>query len=129
MENFLFHAHSGFRWLVVLMTLVAFAWLLTGMFQARPYNSTTHRVMTGWSSMVGIQWLLGLILFITWGTYQTYHWEHLVTGTAALFLAHIHMPFKKRHDMARYRAGLMVIVGVTVLIYVGVARLPQGWFG
>ncbi|MEQ8673123.1 MAG: hypothetical protein RLP44_07035 [Aggregatilineales bacterium] len=130
MENFITQAHSGIRWLVVLMTIVAFIYLLWGMLQSRPYDKRTHQVMVVWSSLVGVQWLIGIILFLVLGAFDVgYRWEHFVTMTIALTVAHLYMPFKSRPDALRYRAGLAVIIGVMILVFVGVARLPQGWTG
>jgi cytochrome c-type biogenesis protein CcmH/NrfG len=128
MQEFLFHAHSGLRWLVVLATVIAFVWLLAGVAQSRPYSQTTHRVMVIWSSLIGLQWVLGLILFVVMGTFTRHHWEHLLTMTLALAAAHGHIPLKKRDDAQRYRGGLVLIVLVALLVYLGVALLPQGWF-
>ena len=128
MENFLYEMHSGVRWLVVLMTFIAFGYLLFGMLQSRAYDKRTHQVMVAWSSLVGIQWVLGIILFLVLGAFDVgYQWEHATTMTIALAVAHLYMPFKKRPDALRYRAGLAVIAIVMVLVFVGVARLPQGW--
>lgn len=129
METGLFHAHSGVRWLVVGITVVAFVWLLIGLFKGRAYDKTTHRIMTAFSSLIGAQWLLGIILFLVMdGSMSLSHrWEHAGTMTLALLVAHLHMPFKRRPDSLRYKVGLGVIIAVLVIVYIGVARLPQGW--
>ncbi len=127
MQDFLFYTHSGVRWLVVLVTVVAFVYLLYRWRTGQPYDARTHRLMTVFSSLIGVQWVLGLVLIVVMGAYTVYQIEHAVTMTAVVAAAHLYLPFKKRGDMGRYRASLMVIVGVVVLVYIGVARLPQGW--
>jgi hypothetical protein len=126
MENMLFHAHSGLRWLVMLMTVVAFVYLLVGAIQSKPFDKLTHRVVVIWSSLFGLQWLLGLVLFIVMGS-TTERLEHMVTMTIALAVAHAYVPLKKRPDATRYYGILASILVVLVLIYMGVQRLPQGW--
>ncbi len=128
MEDLMLEMHSGVRWLVVLMTFIAFGYLLWGILQSRHYDERTHQVMVGWSSLIGVQWIIGIILFLILGGFDIgYRWEHTITMTIALAVAHLYMPFKKRPDTLRYRAGLAVILVVMVLVFVGVARLPQGW--
>lgn len=128
LEMILQAAHSGVRWLVVAAAIAAFVWLLLGLFRARPYDKLTYRVMLTFSSLVGAQWMLGMILLLIKGDFARYQWEHAATMTGALIVAHLYMPFRRRADMTRYRAGLAVIVGVAVLVYIGVAQLPyNGW--
>lgn len=129
MTPILYYAHSGVRWLVVAVTVLALAWLLLGLLQRRPYAQTTHRLMTAFSSLVGLQWLLGLLLFLVYALpiLQGYHWLHLIIMTLALVAAHMYIPFKKRDDMLRYRMGIAIIVITLLLVIVGVLVLPQGW--
>ncbi len=128
MNEFLTYAHSGLRWLVVLMTIVAFGYLLVRAVQSKPFHKQTHLIVVAWSSLFGVQWILGLVLFIALGGFDVaYRWEHLVTMTIALAVAHAYVPLKKRPDATRYYGVLASILVVLVLVYIGVARLPQGW--
>jgi len=128
MEEILYEAHSGTRWLVVLMTFIAFGWLLFRLIQNKMYDKRTYQVMLAWSSLIGLQWILGAIVFLILGGFdEVYRWEHTVTMTLALAAAHLHIPLKKRPDRLRYLGGLGAIVLAAVLVFVGVARLPQGW--
>jgi len=64
------------------MTVVALGWLLLGLLRTRNYTVRTHQIMVAWSSLVGVQWLTGLILFVLLGNFNvTYRWEHLATTT------------------------------------------------
>ena len=47
--------------------------------------------------------------------------------TLALIAAHVGGRFKNAPDNVRYRNGLIAVLVVLALVYVGVARLPQGW--
>lgn len=122
-------AHSGVRWLVVLATLVALVVVLIGWLQSRDYEAFARRFMTVFSSLVGLQWALGLILIIVLGQFTSYQIEHAVTMTLAVVAAHLYLPFKRRPDSTRYVASLAVILVTLAIVYVGVARLPQGWAG
>jgi hypothetical protein len=125
----LFEAHSGIRWLVVLAAVAAFVYLLVGLLQQRPYTKTTHRAMVIFSSLVGVQWALGVILLIVLGVFTREQWEHAATMTIALIAAHVYTRFKTRPDVTRYQVGLATILAVAVIVFIGVARLDQGWFG
>lgn len=133
MENFLLLAHSGVRWLVVAVTVLALVWLIVGLVQRRDYSATTHRVMAAFSSLIGLQWLLGIILLIALGLRDGFdvgfRWEHALIMTLALAAAHLYLPFKQADSNRRYAAGIVVILVTLALVYIGVARLPQGWTG
>ncbi len=127
-SQILFQAHSGVRWLVVLMTLVALVWMLVGLLQQRAYDQTARRVMLAFSIVVSLQWLLGVILFVVQGDFSSgYRWEHAITLTIAVAVSHLHNRWKNAPDAVRYRNNLLIIVAVLVLVFIGVARLPQGW--
>ncbi len=127
------HGHN--RWLVVMVVVIAALFMLVGALTKRSYGKTAYRVMIAFSSIVGIQWVLGLILFVQLGLQVGYRWEHAVTNTLALAVAHLHIPMRKRLmrqaadpegplDNRLYWIGLLVI-GLTMLfVYVGVDRLP-----
>lgn len=127
-DQILFYSHSGVRWLVVAMTLVALAWLILLAVRSSAYTKTANTIMRIWSTLVGIQWALGVVLFIALGVFDSAHrWEHAVTLTIALVTAHIHYMLKKRPDRVRIIGGLVSVLVTLALVYVGVARLPQGW--
>ncbi len=65
MNDFLFNLHSGVRWLVVLVTLIALVKLVLGLVQKQAYDTLTQRIMRAFSELTSIQWLLGIILFVT----------------------------------------------------------------
>lgn len=128
MNDFLFGLHSGVRWLVVLVTIIAIVWLLIGLSQKRSYDQMTRRVMLAFSGLITVQWLIGLILFLVMGVFNIgYRWEHLVTMTVATGLSHMHNRWKNAADEVRFRNGLILVLVLLALVFVGVARLPQGW--
>lgn len=120
MNEFIYQAHSGVRWLVVLMTVVAFAWLLVRYIQNKAYDKRTHIIVASWAGLVGLQWLLGILLMVVLGQYSGMQWSHAGTMTIALAVAHGYVPLKKRPDKVRYLGGLASIVAVGVLVFIGV---------
>jgi hypothetical protein len=129
MTEILFALHSLVRWLVVLATIAAIVWMARGLIQKLSYDDLSRRVMTIFSSLVGAQWALGIILFVVLGQFNSrYHWEHAFTMTIVLILAHVHMMLKKRDDRTRYLGGLISVIVALGLVYAGVSVLPgQRW--
>lgn len=127
MENFILQAHSGLRWLVTLATVGVFIYLLMQAFSNKPYVAQTHKIMTMWSSLFGVQWLLGIILFLVMGGFDVRtRIEHATIMTVGLFVAHIHMMLKKKDSQTRYYGALASIVIAMVLVIVGV-NVVNGW--
>jgi hypothetical protein len=124
--EFLLQLHSGVRWLVVLMTVVAFAWLLVRYLQNQSYDKRTHGIVAGWAGLVGLQWIIGIILILVMGTYTDTQWSHAGIMTLALAVAHTYVALKKRPAKIRFVGGMASIIGVMVLVFVGV-QMVGGW--
>ncbi len=127
MQAFLLGLHSGVRWLVVLITVVALVKLILGIVQKQPYDKLTQRIMTAFSMLTSLQWLIGIILMIALGIFNNgQFWSHAGTMTIAVAVSHLHNRWKKSEDSVRYRMSLLVVVAVLVLVIIGVA-LVNGW--
>ena len=127
MQTFLLGLHSGVRWLVVLITLVALVKLILGIVQKQPYDKLTQRIMTAFSMLTSLQWLIGIILLIALGVFNNgQFWSHAGTMTIAVAVSHLHNRWKKSEDSVRYRMSLLVVIAVLVLVIIGVA-LVNGW--
>ncbi len=130
------HGHT--RWLVVLAVLGAAGYVLYGALAKKAYDKLAVRVMTIFSSLIGLQWALGLLVFIlnlSVSVQTGYRWEHAVTNTLALAVAHGHFSMKRKADEStpnpKFYWRALLIIGLTMaLIFVGVARLPgNAWVG
>jgi nitrogen fixation/metabolism regulation signal transduction histidine kinase len=124
--------HAWTRWLVVIIAIVAIVRLVIGLVQNAPYDKLTQRIMTAFSGLTSLQWLIGIIFLIAYGsTIQNfgirYWWEHAVTMTIAVAISHMHNRWKRADDRTRTRNSLIVVIVVLVLVFIGVALLPQGW--
>lgn len=128
MNDILMWTHALVRWLVVALTLLALVVLVLRLVQRGTYDALVERVMRFFSIGIALQWVVGLVYFVVLGAFNIgYRWEHLTTMTLALVAAHIHYMVKKRPARTRLIIGVVSIVIVLLLVYVGVARLPQGW--
>ncbi len=129
MENFLLQLHSGVRWLVVIVTLAVLIKLILGLVRKSDYDQLTYRLMIAFSGLATVQWLIGIILFLVLsGSFSSgTRWEHALTMTIAVGVSHMHMRWRRAPGSIRYRTSLIIVVVALVLIFIGVARLPQGW--
>jgi hypothetical protein len=124
----IWHLHSAVRWLVVLITVVLLVKLLVGLVGNQPFDGLANGLTRAFSIGIGVQWLIGIILFVVFGSFSVrYRWEHAVIMTVAVALAGMTARWKNAPDSQRYRMTLLIVVVVLVLVYVGVALLPQGW--
>ena len=123
-------AHSWTRWLLVLTIAVSLVYFAYGWLQGKAWTKRTQTLLSIFSSLVGLQWLLGLGLLITYGSVTGFgvrhFWEHLEMQTIAVAVAHMHMSWRKKEfsDRARYQRGFLLIAGVLLLLVVGIMVLP-----
>ncbi|GAB4528148.1 MAG: hypothetical protein OHK0046_46650 [Anaerolineae bacterium] len=125
--------HSWMRWLVLIAAVVVILFSAMGMNQNRPFEAYGVRIMRIFAIVISLQWLIGLIFLIAWGAETgfgvRYYWEHLFTMTLAVGLASATRPLYKRMnlgDRGRYRANIIVVLVVLLLIIGGIAVLPDG---
>lgn len=123
--------HSWTRWIVLIVTVVTLIYLALRLFSGSAWDALATRLMSAFSSLVGLQWLLGLVLLVVLGS-QTgfgvrHYWEHLTMMTLALVVAHGHFMWRRRPlaDRARYTRNLLTVIGVLVLVVVGIMALPE----
>ena len=127
--NFLLKMHQHFRWVVVLVAVLALLGFLITWLQRK--DSKLDRILMAiFTGCLDLQWLMGLILFIYVATttgLARKHWEHGATLTLALVLAHLSAKWKAAPAPVRARNYLFITLGVIVLIIAGVAVYPTGW--
>ncbi|HEX4945645.1 MAG TPA: hypothetical protein VFZ34_03130 [Blastocatellia bacterium] len=127
--NFLLKTHQHFRWIVVLVAIIALVGFLVTWMQKKD-SKLDRTLMAIFLGCLDLQWLLGLILFIwvaTTSGLSRLHWEHAVTLTLALVVGHLSAKWKQAPTAVRARNYLFILLGVIVLIVVGVGRYPTGW--
>ncbi len=126
-SQILLYAHSGLRWIVVLVSLVTLALLVIRLIQNGTVDKTLRMLLRVFSAVIGIQVLLGIILLIARGTWLSHEIEHAVIMIIAIVVSNGYMAFRKRGDRAYIVSALISMLLTLGLIYLGVARLPQGW--
>lgn len=122
------HLHAWLRWIVVVLAVVTLLKFVAGLVQGSAYDALAERLMRFFGISLMLQWLVGIVLFIAMGQFNVgYRWEHAVTMTIAVGVVEMLTRRKGAADSVRYRNGVIAIVVALALIYIGVARLPQGW--
>lgn len=127
--NILLKSHQHFRWIVVLVAIIAVLGFLVTWLQRK--DSKLDRILMAiFTGCLDLQWLMGAILFVLTATSSGLtrkHWEHAFTLTLALVLAHVSAKWKSAPTAIRARNYLFITLGVIVLIVAGVAVYPTGW--
>ena len=128
--EFLLGLHSGVRWIVVAITLVAAIWfLLTWL--GRVANPRVDRIlMLLFTIGLDIQVMLGIIYLIAnivKTQFEGIMAVHATVMIIALGVAHmVSARWKKAEPKIRARSYLIGIIVVMVLIFIGVSLLPEG---
>lgn len=122
--------HSWLRWIFLVIAVIALVYFLINWMQKKPWVKQGQTLLTMFSSTLGLQWILGLVLFLAYqipaGFTIRHQWEHLVPQTIALIVAHMHFSWRRREmpDANRWRNGFLLIVAVLIIIVIGITVLP-----
>lgn len=125
----LLEIHSGLRWVIIFVGVIAILKFLIGMARKEAFSKMDRRLSSGFSGLMDLQVTLGLIYFLITGFsgmgFPLFRIEHTVTMLIAAVVAHGPSIFKKaanRHAVAFYS-----ILGAMILIVISIYRLPGGW--
>lgn len=120
----LFHAHSGLRWLIVLVAVVTLIFFGNG-WLTKQYFSKPSRILSAmYRGLLDAQVLLGLALLISFGLYTRQHFEHLTMLVLAVVLAHLPRKWRDGANEIYYRNTFLLLLASLVCIYMGVMLLP-----
>ena len=134
LTNFLFQAHSGWRYIVILVLVLALVKLLIGLLGKQRWSRLDQQLGVATPIVITVQWLLGIVLwalapaawFLNRGSVN--FWEHATTMTLAVAASHIGWSRAKRasSDAGKFRAAFWGFLIAGLLVAVGVARIT-GW--
>jgi len=120
--------HGEIRWLVALVAVIAIVKFALGLAQKKDYTPLDRGLMSGFTGLLDLNLLLGLIIIIFGGGFNGPRIEHAGTMLVALVVAHSPAAWRRSDDAAKkFRNNLIVIVVALVLVFVGVLRLRGGW--
>lgn len=128
--NILFMAHSGLRWLVLLVAAVAVVKFALGWLKGGEFKGMDRGLSAAFSGFMDLQALLG-ILFLLWDGFSgsgfpLFRIEHGTVMILAAVAGHLPARWKNAAPKTRFRNSLFAIVGSVLLVIVGIALLPGG---
>lgn len=131
--GFILMLHSLVRWAVVALAVVVIVKFTLGWLRQMKFEKMDNGLAAGLTGLFDLQGALGLIFLIwaglTGGGWPMYRIEHTVTMLVAVAIAHLPRIWKTAPDALRFRNTLFCFLGAFALIFLGIASLPQGWFG
>ena len=127
--NFLFAAHSGLRYLVLLAGSVAFVMMLTGFLTRRPWGRPSRVSLAVFTGVMDVQILLGIAM-VALGRFYPSLMGHIAMMLLAAVAAHaLSVSARKQADGRRaHSLGLIGVVLAVVLIVLGIGAIGRGVF-
>ena len=126
--GFILMLHSIVRWLVVIVAVVAIARYALALAGKTQPGGLDRGLMTGYTGLLDLNVLLGLIVLIGLGLYSLPQIEHAVGNLIGVVVAHVfaQRARKQTDDKAIARLRLIGVVASILIIVAGVA-LVNGW--
>lgn len=128
MDNILFMAHSGWRWLVVLVGLIFLVKMAWGWLGKGQWSKLDRQLGLATTIVVDMQVLFGLILWIerqAWarGDFRA-SWEHPITMLLGLVIMHIGWSRARKadSDQGKFRQAFIWLLVAALIIGSGIAQ-------
>lgn len=128
--NFVFQAHSGLRYLVLLAGVAAVLVMAVGLFSRRAaYGRPARTAMAAFAGLLDLQIVLGIVLVVL-GVFYPSLMGHLTMMLLAAAAVHGGSVLaRKQGDPRRaYSLGLIGAVLALVLIFLGIRAIDRGVF-
>jgi hypothetical protein len=123
--NFLFKAHSGLRYLVLLMGLFALAYFAFGLATKRPVDKKVRILGSSFAGLMDTQILLGLVLLGSGWPFQPKLWGHITLMLLAAVLAHVLLVKNRRSAQPGFVLPLIAVGGALLLIVAAIFALGR----
>ncbi|MFO7664531.1 MAG: hypothetical protein R6X18_18330 [Chloroflexota bacterium] len=116
--------HGELRWIIALVALVVIVKYFIGWLGKREYTSLDRGLLVGYTALMDVNLVLGLILLFSYGISGMYRIEHAVTMILAVVAAHMTAIWRRSADTPKkFRNQLLMVLLSLVLVLVGVIRL------
>lgn len=122
----LLHAHSGVRYLALLLGLLALVYALRGVIGNRPYDQTMRRLAGFFAVTLQINILLGLTMIATGRGFYAQLGIHILLMVGAAVVAQIVPSVMRRRPMEE-RTWMPHLISVAValsLVVAGILTIP-----
>jgi hypothetical protein len=126
MTAFLFHAHSGLRYLVLLAAAASFLYSLVGAVTARPWDKGGRILLVSFVGLLDLQVLIGLILVFVFPFYPAL-WGHIVLMVLAAVVAHFTSIMNRRRppEPRNHLTAALGVVGALILVVGGITAIGR----
>ena len=114
MYSFAFNAHSGLRYLVLLMAVIITVYALIGLPRKQPVDKAGMTMARIFGVLVDIQFLLGVLTLIS-GRFYSALIGHLVMMVGAVAVAHLGIIRLKKAEPAQRSYGLLLATSLIPL--------------
>ena len=125
MRSFLFAAHSGLRYLVLLAGLVLVVVCVAGLASRKPGGKALRVLGSSYTGLLDLQALLGLLLVAT-GLFYPALIGHLAMTVLAVGAAHLGPVLGRRHPPRAYLWSLVAAVLSLLLVAGGLMAIRRG---
>ncbi len=119
------NAHSGFRYLVLLLGIVVIAYAAYGLATKRPYDARMRILATAFTGTLDLTVLLGLVHLFT-STYYPQLAGHITMMVLALAITHIVAVVQRRRPLASRTYGPHLVGTIVVLAIISFGILAIG---
>jgi hypothetical protein len=130
MQTMLFQAHSGIRYLVLLVGVVGLVYFVAAMARGGRFDRT-GRILTGlFTGILDVQLILGALLLAIFERYPAL-WGHVAMMVVAVAVAHVLSVVNKKRPEEERSNGL-ALAGILVpllLIVGGILAIGRPLFG
>lgn len=129
MTNALFYAHSGLRYVVLLLAVIAIAYHAYGLAARRPVDRTARATAGAFAGTLDLQIVLGVVLMAS-GIFYGALMGHLMMMVLAAVAAHAGIVVAKKAAEPRryYTAALAGMAVAIVLVVLGVSAIGRSLF-
>lgn len=118
----LFAAHSGTRYLILLVGVIALLWFVWGLGAKRPFSRPAPAMFAVFVGLLDLQALMGIVLLIG-GRRPPGIWGHVACMILAVTLAHAMK--KSSSGSAGYGRPLLGVAGALALLLVGILAIGR----
>jgi hypothetical protein len=129
MLNLLFKAHSGLRYLVLLVGLAALAYFAYGLATRRPVDKKVRILGSSFAGLLDTQILLGIVLLGAGWPFQPMLWGHLTLMLLAAVLAHVLLVVNRKRPQPGFLLPLIAVGGALLLVIGGILSIGRGVLG
>lgn len=123
--NILFHAHSGLRYLVLLVGLVGLAYCVSALVTKRPVDKGLRILGAAFTGLLDLQILLGLVM-VAMGRYYPQLIGHIVMMLLAAGAAHGLLVANRKRSSPGYVLPLIAFAVALALMAGGIMAIGRG---